>query len=258
MASLLDINSGTKKTIIAMLVIVGIALIYGWNYYHNLNSAYDLRVIKANKSFKTFSEKFSEHKYDEALDILDSIEKTYLNVPGYEDSYEMGVVYNNRAAVFLVQLEDSLLSTDNLKIDQRPVFLKLANKYLVISKEIYLNWLSRMEGLNKEQIKETIIPYFQPDDPSFKKRNYEKILNSRITKIEQSQVETLRRLSVVYTNLGIIERYQGNEEIAGEHYKKAIKLWPYNNVAENNLNVLLGKPIKKNSIIKQLFPPEKK
>jgi tetratricopeptide (TPR) repeat protein len=234
-----------------------IAIASGWLYYRNINLAEDPRVIDANKSFKTFSIYFENNNYDEALLILDNIEKIYNKVPGYKDSYEIGVINNNRAAIYLVQLEEALLSTDNLKIDQRPIFLDLAKEYSNTSKLIYISWLEKMGNLNDSEIKETILPFFEVEDPAFKRFNFDKILNKRVENIKQSQVETKRRLSVVYTNLGIIDRYQNNPEKAEKYYRKAIELWDSNYVAKNNLNVLLGEPLKKRSVIKQLFPEKK-
>ncbi|MCP4050240.1 MAG: hypothetical protein GY730_06000 [bacterium] len=226
-------------------------------YYHNINVSEDPRVIGAKKNFKVFSNLLKENKYDEALKTLDEIEYVYKIIPGYKNSYELGVLYNNRAAVYLVQLEKALISTDNILVDQRRLLLELAQENSNKSKAIYLSWLAKMEHLNKEQIHALIKPFFRDDDPNLKGYNLNKIINRRTKQLIQSQSETKRRLSVVYTNLGIIERYQNNMEKAEYYYQKAISLWKENYVAENNLDVLLGRQIKKRSIIKQLFPPKK-
>ena len=70
-------------------------------------------------------------------------------------------------------------------------------------------------------------------------------------------METDRRVSVCYTNLGIILRSRDDNEGAAEMYIKALELWEMNLEAENNLNRLLGRPLKKRNIIQKLFPPEK-
>ena len=74
---------------------------------------------------------------------------------------------------------------------------------------------------------------------------------------EKALLENNRRLSVCYTNLGLISRFQGNYEDAVKQYEKALALWDRNLDAENNLNKLLNRPIKKRNIIQTLFPPEK-
>jgi hypothetical protein len=47
-------------------------------------------------------------------------------------------------------------------------------------------------------------------------------------------------------------------EKAINNYQKAIDLWDQNLTAENNLNILLGKPLKKRNLIQKLFPPKRK
>ena len=69
--------------------------------------------------------------------------------------------------------------------------------------------------------------------------------------------ETDRRLSVCYTNLGVIERTRGNYQEAIMNYEKALNLWDRNLEAENNLNRLLGRPIKKRNLLQKLFPPDR-
>ncbi|MFC1770935.1 tetratricopeptide repeat protein [Candidatus Margulisiibacteriota bacterium] len=252
-----SITSGTKKIIAVMVSIALISIMAGWLYYHNINMAEDPRILEAKKTFRDFSQYFKSKDYDQALNVLNKIEKVYLSVPGYKDSFEIGVVNNNRAAVYLVQLERALMSTDNVLVEQRPVFLKLAKRYSLASKESYLSWLNRISGLEDEQIRAYVVPYFRPDDPAFDSHNRNKLLAKRVKDIKLSQAETKRRLSVVYTNLGILERYQNNPKQAEDYYQKAIDLWPENYIANNNLDVLKGRPLKKRSIIRQLFPPEK-
>ena len=69
--------------------------------------------------------------------------------------------------------------------------------------------------------------------------------------------ETPRRLSVSYTNLGIMYRFREDYENAALSYKKAMDLWEDNLSAENNLNILLGRPLKKRSLLRKIFPEPK-
>ena len=82
-------------------------------------------------------------------------------------------------------------------------------------------------------------------------------IEQRIREIEASLRENDRRLSVCRTNLGIIYRMQGSYEEAVRQYELAISLWDRNLEAENNLNRLLNRPLKKRNIIQKMFPPEK-
>ncbi|MCK4748009.1 MAG: tetratricopeptide repeat protein, partial [Bacteroidales bacterium] len=66
-----------------------------------------------------------------------------------------------------------------------------------------------------------------------------------------------RRLSVCHTNLGVIYRHQGAYVEAAEEYQKALALWDRNLEAENNLNKLLNKPLKKRNMMQKLFPPNR-
>ena len=85
----------------------------------------------------------------------------------------------------------------------------------------------------------------------------QKFLKNRVAELKNAQEETKRRLSVSYTNLGLVKRHQLKYDSAAFYYKKAIDLWDRNLTAENNLNILLNNPIKKRNIIQKLFPPER-
>jgi hypothetical protein len=87
--------------------------------------------------------------------------------------------------------------------------------------------------------------------------NFSKIFHKRVDDLVLAQNETPRRLSVSFTNQGIVQRHLYKQNEAVESYIKAIKLWKDNFTARNNFNVLMGKPPKDRSIIDQLFPPDK-
>ncbi|MEA1885848.1 MAG: hypothetical protein U9N72_01385 [Bacteroidota bacterium] len=84
-----------------------------------------------------------------------------------------------------------------------------------------------------------------------------KYIEKRADEIMKAVEETDRRLSVCYTNMDVIRRQRGEYEAAVRCYEKALDLWVRNLSAENNLNTLHGKPLKKRNIIQNLFPPEK-
>jgi hypothetical protein len=55
----------------------------------------------------------------------------------------------------------------------------------------------------------------------------------------------------------VIYGRRGAYNEAASHYTKALKYWDRNLSAENNLNALLGKPLRKRTLIEKLFPPKK-
>ena len=79
-------------------------------------------------------------------------------------------------------------------------------------------------------------------------------LDTRVEEIQDAEKETPRRLSVSYTNLGIVYRYRKDYESAAACYRKAMDLWEDNLTAENNLNLLRGRPRKKRNFLRKLFP----
>jgi Flp pilus assembly protein TadD len=64
-------------------------------------------------------------------------------------------------------------------------------------------------------------------------------------------------MSVSHANLGIIYRHKGRYEAAAKEYIKALELWPDNLAAENNMNVILNKPLKKRSALRHIFPKDR-
>ncbi len=134
----------------------------------------------------------------------------------------------------------------------------MAKKNLDSSIVIYNTWLEKYGALPEEELFNYVRPFFPENDKAFKGRSYKKILQKRVDDLILAQKETPRRLSVCYTNLGIVLRHQYKQNEAVDNYIKAIKLWKDNFTARNNFNVLMGKPPRDRSIINQLFPPDKK
>jgi len=253
------ITRGTQRLLTVMVSISIVVFMAMFFYYRDINRSEDPRVIEAKTGFEKYNQLMQENQYGLALGILDNLEKIYNNVPGYKDSYEKGLVYNNRASVYLIKVEtDHLTAGDNRDVKKIKRYLKLAREYTEKSIDIYQNWLKRMDNLGKEEIYARIYPYFDKEDPAFNGLNLEKIVNKRVEDIISAQVETKRRLSVSYTNLGVVDRYEGRPEDAKKSYEKAIALWKDNYIARDNLNVLLGKPIKKRRLVDKLFPKDRK
>ena len=118
---------------------------------------------------------------------------------------------------------------------------------------IYESWEDEYRGKTPDQIREHILGDF-PDFPSGEGEVY---LDTRVKEILRAMDETPRRLSVSYTNLGIVYRYHEDYKNAAACYTRAIELWEDNLTAENNLNILLDRPMKKRSLLRKLFPKPK-
>ena len=252
MGNIFQIYKGTKIVIITMTIIVFIGLVIAFLYYGNINQTEDPRVVDAKIKYKKYNDYIEQNNFDGVLSILDTIEKIYLPHQDYKNSFEVGVIYNNRAAAYLsialYQIEDK---------KEKDSFINIAKKNTKISINIYKNWLEEFEELEEEQIENIFKQYYTTNNPIFKEEKIHKYLNKRVHDIILAQKETPRRISVSYTNLGIIHRHQLQPDSALIAYKNALDYWSNNLAAENNLNVMIGKPIRKRTFLEKLFPDEK-
>jgi tetratricopeptide (TPR) repeat protein len=240
------------------LVITGILI--AKFYYGNINKSIDPRVVKARELYAKYDSYAQEGNYYRVFALLDSIESIYRSTKHYEGSFELGVLDNNRAAALLTisMFADSIPKEYNpysyLTVDS---LVTLAESNVLKAISVYNNLATDFSGKSQEQICEIIEQQFLDGlasiDPDLKR----KYLEARSKDIEKAVLENNRRLSVCYTNLGIVFRQREQYKQAAEQYKKALELWDRNLNAENNLNVLLGKPLKKRNIIQKLFPPER-
>ena len=249
---MLKITKQTKYLLLGISIISGLSFLIAYIYYDGKNKAEDPRIVKTKYLFKEYEDLIKENKFDKALSVLDSVDSILKKVPGYKTSFEPGIVLNNRGSAYLSMA--LYKTTDSL---ERTIFLSFAKKNLDSSIVVYTNWLNKNEKLSKDELLNNEKPYFSVNNPEFRDRDYNKILNKRIDDLILAKNETPRRLSVSYTNLGIVLRHQYKQNEAVECYIKAIKLWKDNYTARNNFNVLMGKPPEDRSIIDQLFPPEK-
>lgn len=258
MANIFTIQPGTKKVFTVVLIITLGIIGSAWLKFRDINRSADPRVVEARLLYKEFNSLMKAGQDDEAYATLDKIEGIYLKTPGYEGSFELGVVENNRASFYLNKVETEFLTNEsNIIPENINLYLAYAREYCEKSIAIYLQWLDSVGKLNQDQVETLIKPWFSEKDPAFKGFNYEKILKRRVKEIMEAQVETKRRLSVSYSNMGVIARYEKNNEKSKEYYEKSLELWPENYVAKNNLRVLHGQPIEKRSIVKQLFPKDR-
>jgi tetratricopeptide (TPR) repeat protein len=190
--------------------------------------------------------------------LLDSLENVYLATEHYAGAFETGVVLNNRAAALITlvlgegKIPPEMNPCSSLSNDS---IMTLARSYAKQAETLYLRWQQRFVGLTTEEIRGAVREQFLADLNADSKKAAERYLDSRVKEIERSVAETDRRLSVCYTNQGIIQRHFEDYEGAAQLYNKALDLWDRNLSAENNLNLLLGRPPVKRNIIQKLFPP---
>ncbi|OFX80978.1 MAG: hypothetical protein A2X12_05350 [Bacteroidetes bacterium GWE2_29_8] len=233
------------------MIIIGFSIAYF--YYDHVNKSEDQRVISGRIKLDKFDNLMKARKYSEALPLIDTVYNIYDNALGYEGSFEFGLLFNNRASVFLsMTLYDSLISKE-----EKENLLKLAFENITKSISIYEQWIDSVGKLNKEEIQSFVASAFRKDKVNFEGKDIEAIIKKRVDDIIFAKMETPRRLSVSYTNLGIIQRHQYKQQEALISYEKAITLWKDNFTARSNFNVLMGKPPEDRSIIEKLFPPDR-
>lgn len=250
-------NKNKRAFILVMTALSFIVIIFAYFYYSNKNSSNDPRIVEARELYQKYNAYASENDFNQIFSLLDSVEYIYSTIPHYSKSFEVGVLYNNRAAAYLTMaLYDN--KPRNFKDYTKDSLLSLAKSNVNTSIIIYENWLSKYKDREINEIEKLIQSSFFKGLSVYSEKEKDRFLKNRIKEIETAQYETKRRLSVAYTNLGIINRHLENYENAIVYYQKAIELWDQNLTAENNLNILLGKPLKKRNLIQKLFPPKRK
>lgn len=230
-----------KKKIILVLCAISILVIgIAYFYYKSLNNSLDPRLKKARLLYNQYSQLIEEKKYPLVFIVLDDLENIYKSTPGYTDSYELGVIYNNKAATYILMA----LYDENKNKNEKNELLEKASKEAQNSIIVYENWLSTYELLSKYEIKDKIKLFFIS----------QRVLNKRVDDLVLAKLEVKRRLSVSYTNLGIAQRHLLKQNEALESQEKALFYWPDNHTAKNNLNILFGKEPQVRSVIDKLFP----
>ena len=112
-------NRKTRALIFIMCALVLCGFIISHFYYKSVNASVDPRIVPARKLYKNYNLFAQENKLDSIFWLMDTIESIYTKVEHYENSYEVGVLYNNRAAACLslsmneedVIVKDSLLDS---------------------------------------------------------------------------------------------------------------------------------------------------
>jgi len=246
----------SRQTTILIVIVVCISclgFLTAYIYYNYQNKSEDPRVINAREMLVKFEVLMKDRRYGEALQVMDSVAIIYEHTPGYEGSFEFGVIHNNRGSVYLTKaLYDSLIAPP-----EKTSLLDTAAVHIRKGIVIYEHWIDSVCLMNREQIESITSQFFLKNDPRLRESDLERLIDKRVEDVIFAQTETPRRLSVSLTNLGIIMRHQYKQEEAAQYYIMAIKRWKDNYTARNNLNVLMGKPPEDRSVFDKLFPPER-
>ena len=242
-----------RPLIIVLCVIALIVIVVSRSYYSAENSSQDPRIVPAREMYEKYNHFADNQQYDSIFKLMDAIEGIYASLDHYKDSYETGVLYNNRAAAWLTRVISDQ-STDSLIRDS---LLNLANHALRSGIRIYETWQDQYNNKEADEIRNGIRDDFMTGLESYTPEERERFLQTRVSEISEAQTEIDRRLSVTYTNLGIVYRHRQQYDSAMGCYEKALDLWDRNLTAENNMNSLLGLPQKKRNFIERMFPPER-
>lgn len=255
-------NKNTRVIIFVMVTLVAVSLVVSKLYYQNVNRAVDPRIVPAREMYGQYNDMAQINDFNGILQLLDSIETIYQRIPHYENAFEMGVLANNKAAVYLTLAmhKDSILlpaESQFLLSLEKDTLLNMAMQNVIMAVDTYEQWKDEYASLSETECKTKIQSDFFLGLEEYPEEEKEKFLKTRLNTFMQNQVEIDRRLSVSYTNMGIAYRQQEEYDLAIAAYRKAIALWDKNLTAENNLNVLLGRPMKEPSVIQKIFPPDK-
>ena len=254
------ITRPVRTLILIMMVVVAAAIIVAKSYYSGMNRRIDPRTVHARELYTEYDTYARSGDFFRVFSLLDSIEHQYRAIEHYRNSYEIGVLYNNRAAACLTiaLYKDSIPSRFNpfatLPADS---IISLAEDFALTAISIYQRWDSLYAGKASGQMAEFMQTSFLKGLENVEKDLQTEYLKARLAEIEGALAEHDRRVSVCLTNLGVIYRMKGEYEEAVKQYEMALSLWDRNLEAENNLNKLLNRPLKKRNFIQKLFPPDR-
>jgi len=248
------------RLVLVMLTVVIAGILVTRSYYRNINRSVDPRIVHARELYAGYDTHAREGDYYSVFSLLDSVEAIYKATEHYRGAFEIGVIDNNRAAALLTiaLYRDTIpeaadpfagIPTDSL--------VSLASNHIQRAISTYEQWNLKYSDKAGEELRDMILPGFMNGLEAHDEEAVQSYLENRVKEMESAQIENDRRLSVCYSNLGLVYRYWGDYEAAANHYMQAVELWDRNLDAENNLNILLNKPLKKRNLIQKLFPPER-
>ncbi len=245
---------GTRILLVITLSVAATAIVFAWFYYRSLNLSEDPRIAEARKLMMEFEKPGVGINSIDSFYLLDSALSVFNSLPDYRNSYEVGVIFNNKCSALLIKVVYDSLAGEDVMSEVR----NAARYYNDLSISVYDSWIGEWGTLDENGIEEKIRPLMKETDPSFTGFNYERIIKRRIKNIKLAQTETPRRLSVAFTNKGTLLRHSGKPDSAYYFYNRALGLWKENRVARSNISVLMGGEPVKPTVIESLFPPDRK
>ena len=104
-----------------------------------------------------------KNDFEGVLLILDTIETIYTQLDDYKNSWEMGVVYNNRASVYITQA----IYIDEYMTEKKDSLLLIAENNILKSINFYENWLTDFSELSEANKELKILSCFSVNSRSF-------------------------------------------------------------------------------------------
>lgn len=244
-----------------MSALVIVSFVMAGLYYRYDNNAVDPRIQEARELYSHYDGYAQTNDFQAVFHLLDSLEAIYQSIPYYSQSFEMGVITNNKAAAYLsmaLYFDSNSISLDGITSLSKDTLLFLGEAASKQSIACYETWLKSFGKKSSKELEALLKADFLSGLGSYPLNRQDRFLQKRLEEMKKAQYETPRRLSVAYTNLGIVKRHGEDYEGAIHCYTKAMELWDRNLTAENNLHVLMGLPLKKRSVLEKIFPPEKR
>ncbi len=228
-------KSGKIIIFIAVLIVISVVFISIF-YYRAAKKSEDPRITETIIQYSKYDEMIKNKDYNNAFKILDSIGMIYSKYDDYKNSYEVGLLQNSKAVIYITLAVSE--HNDSLKRN----FLDSAKFFASKSIIIFEQWLREFAQLSRNEIIIKIDEYHMPEDTIFKSKNLVDIINKRVDNIVKAQKETPKHLSIAYTNLGSVYQYFGENKLAILNNRKALEIWSGNKTAKNNINILIDRP----------------
>jgi len=247
-----DVNNSSKKIFLIMAVIATIGFAVSYFYYGNVNKNTDPRLIEAQEILSRFD---NINKLDSpfvAIELMDNLQYKLQSIDLYKNSYEMGVVINNRASVYIM-----MAIYDDKYTNMKDSLFNLSLSDLKVATTVLNNWIDNNKTIDKNAVKAKLKTAYTNEKELFKNIDIDKAVDKRLEEIELAKTETPRRLSVVYSNIAVVKRHTNELDEAIKYYQQAIELWPENHETKNNLKVLMGEKPEKRNVIEKLFPSKR-
>ena len=181
----------TRTLILTMTALVVISLIYASLHYRKENRSVDPRIAVARKLYEGYNHLAAQNDFAKVIGLLDSIEGIYHRYPHYYNSFETGVLENNRAAVYLtiVLSYDSISSSfHHLGPDS---LMGLGEAAVRNSIYIYERWMAGYSDKNDKEISDYIKESFIEGLPGSYADEIDTYLKNRVGEIRVAIKETL-------------------------------------------------------------------